>query len=112
MSITENVHVQLMGWCRREKLAALARARALVMPSRHESLSMVVLESWMMERPVLVNGDCEVLRGRCCAREAALLPALRGVRGALDLLLAQPDLADALGRQGRAYFEENYTCRG
>ena len=65
MSFSENAHVRLMGVVPDgEKLAAIARARALVMPSRHESLSMVVLEAWMMGRPVLVNGDCEVLRGQ------------------------------------------------
>ena len=35
------------------------------MPSRLESLSMVTLEAWWAERPVLVNGKCEVLRGQC-----------------------------------------------
>ena len=111
MSITENVHVQLMGVVPDgEKLAALARARALVMPSRHESLSMVVLESWMMERLVLVNGDCEVLRGQVLRSGGGLYyRRYEEFAAALDLLLAQPDLADTLGRQGRAYFEENYT---
>ena len=111
MSITENVHVQLMGVVPDgEKLAALARARALVMPSRHESLSMVVLESWMMERPVLVNGDCEVLRGQVLRSGGGLYyRRYEEFATALDLLLAEPGLADTLGRQGRAYFEENYT---
>jgi glycosyltransferase involved in cell wall biosynthesis len=111
MAIAENVHVQLMGVVpEAEKLAALARAKALVMHSRHESLSMVVLESWMMERPVLVNGDCEVLRGQVLRSGGGLYyRRYEEFAAALDLLLAQPKLADTLGRQGRAYFEENYT---
>ena len=42
------------------------------MPSRYESLSMVTLEAWWAERPVLVNGKCEVLRGQCRAANAGL----------------------------------------
>ncbi len=111
MQVTENVHVQLMGVVpEAEKLAALARARALVMPSRHESLSMVVLEAWMMERPVLVNGDCEVLRGQVLRSGGGLYyRRYEEFAAALDLLLAEPPLADTLGRQGHAYFQENYT---
>ena len=91
----ENVHLQSVGIVTEaEKLAAIARApAALVMPSRHESLSMAVLESWMMGRPVLVNGDCEVLRGQVLRANgglyyrryeefAAALDILRGGAGA------------------------------
>jgi glycosyltransferase involved in cell wall biosynthesis len=111
MEIRENVHVQLMGVVPEpEKLAAIARARALVMPSRHESLSMVVLESWMMERPVLVNGDCEVLRGQVLRSSGGLYyRRYEEFAAAADLLFDEPGLARTLGRQGRAYFEENYT---
>jgi len=111
MSIAESAHVRLMGIVPEgEKLAAIARARALVMPSRHESLSMVVLEAWMMERPVLVNGDCEVLRGQVLRANGGLYyRRYEEFAAALDLLLVQPDLADALGRQGNAYFREHYS---
>jgi len=111
MAIAENVHVQLMGVVPEgEKLAALARAKALIMPSRHESLSMVVLESWMMERPVLVNGDCEVLRGQVLRSGGGLYyRRYEEFAAAMDLLLEDKALADGLGRQGQAYFEANYA---
>jgi glycosyltransferase involved in cell wall biosynthesis len=111
MEIHENVHVRLLGVvAEAEKLAAIARARALLMPSRHESLSMVVLESWMMKRPVLVNGDCEVLRGQVIRAGGGLYyRRYEEFAGALDLLLAERGLADTLGRQGHAYFEANYA---
>jgi glycosyltransferase involved in cell wall biosynthesis len=111
MEITENVHVRLMGVLTEgEKLAALARARALIMPSRHESLSMVLLEAWMMKRPALVNGDCEVLRGQVLRAGGGLYyRSYEEFATALDLLLAEPALADTLGRQGHAYFEANYS---
>ncbi len=111
MSFSENAHVRLMGVVPDgEKLAAIARARALVMPSRHESLSMVVLESWMMNRPVLVNGDCEVLRGQVLRANGGLYyRRYEEFAAALDLLVNEPGLADRLGRQGNAYFQENYA---
>ena len=55
-----------------EKWNALAASELLVMPSRLESLSMVTLEAWWAERPVLVNGKCEVLRGQSRRANAGL----------------------------------------
>jgi glycosyltransferase involved in cell wall biosynthesis len=111
MTFSENAHVRLMGVVPDgEKLAAIARSRALVMPSRHESLSMVVLEAWMMARPVLVNGDCEVLRGQVLRANGGLYyRRYEEFAAAMDLLVAQPGLADRLGRQGREYFQANYA---
>ena len=44
--------------------ALLAHARALVMPSPFESLSLVVLEAWNRGTPVIVNARCDVLLGQ------------------------------------------------
>lgn len=48
-----------------EKTALLKGAKLLVMPSLYESLSLVILESMAVKRPVLVNGRCAVLKGQC-----------------------------------------------
>jgi glycosyltransferase involved in cell wall biosynthesis len=111
MSFSENAHVRLMGVVPDgEKLAAVARSRALLMPSRHESLSMVVLEAWMMGRPVLVNGDCEVLRGQVLRANGGLYyRRFEEFAAAMDLLSSDSALASRLGEQGRAYFEQNYA---
>jgi glycosyltransferase involved in cell wall biosynthesis len=111
MTFSENAHVRLMGVVPDgEKLAAIARARALVMPSRHESLSMVVLEAWMMGRPVLVNGDCEVLRGQVLRANGGLYyRRYEEFAAAMDLIVSEPGLASRLGRQGEAYFQANYA---
>jgi glycosyltransferase involved in cell wall biosynthesis len=45
-----------------ERDALLAHAEALVVPSRHESLSLVLLESLALGCPVIVNAGSEVLR--------------------------------------------------
>jgi glycosyltransferase involved in cell wall biosynthesis len=93
-----------------EKWDALAAADLLVMPSRFESLSMVTLEAWWAERPVLANGKCEVLRGQCLRGNAGLYySSYDEFRETLGLLESQPALRARLGTNGRRYFEENYA---
>jgi glycosyltransferase involved in cell wall biosynthesis len=111
MAFSESAHLRLAGVVPDgEKLAAIARSRALVMPSRHESLSMVVLEAWMMKRPVLVNGDCEVLRAQVLRADGGLYyRRYEEFAAAMDLLVSEPGLADRLGGQGHEYFQANYS---
>jgi glycosyltransferase involved in cell wall biosynthesis len=93
-----------------EKWNALAASDLLVMPSRLESLSMVTLEAWWAERPVLVNGKCEVLRGQTRRANAGLYyTSYDEFREALALLESNPSLRADLGRNGRLYFEQHYT---
>src|SRR5690606_23311314 len=78
-------------------------------PSRFESFSIVVCESWVQRRPVLVSGDCEVLVGQ--ARRAQGGIPYRGFAEfevAVDLLQADRDLGDRMGRNGRRYVEDHY----
>ena len=42
------------------------------MPSKFESLSMVLLESWSIGKPALVNQQCEVLVEHCEVGEGGL----------------------------------------
>ncbi len=93
-----------------DKFDALDGALALVMPSFYESLSMVTLEAWAMEKPVLANARCEVLRGQCLRSNAGLFYEDYGeFREALALLLGSPELRRALGANGRKYYEANYS---
>ena len=73
MPLEEQEHVRSLGFVsEEEKYALLAQARGLVLASEFESLSMVVLESMAMGRPVLVNGKCAVLRAHCQKSGAGL----------------------------------------
>jgi glycosyltransferase involved in cell wall biosynthesis len=93
-----------------EKWNALAACDLLMMPSRYESLSMVTLEAWWAERPVLANAKCEVLRGQCQRSNAGLYySTYEEFREALALLEAQDELRRRLGASGRRYFEANYA---
>jgi glycosyltransferase involved in cell wall biosynthesis len=93
-----------------EKWDALAAAQLLVIPSRYESLSMVTLEAWWAERPVLANAKCEVLRGQCLRSNAGLYySSYEEFREALLLLERDEPLRRALGANGRRYFEAHYA---
>jgi glycosyltransferase involved in cell wall biosynthesis len=93
-----------------DKWDALAAALLLVMPSRYESLSMVTLEAWWAERPVLANAKCEVLRGQCRRSNAGLYySSYDEFAQALRLLETDEALCAALGANGRRYFEANYA---
>ncbi|MBI4888678.1 MAG: glycosyltransferase family 4 protein [Acidobacteria bacterium] len=94
----------------RDKFDVMAAAEALVMPSYYESLSMVALESWALGRPVLANARCDVLLGHCLRSHAGLYYESAGdFEAALDRLLDDPALADALGRAGRDYVASHYS---
>ena len=89
--------------------ALLRTARALIMPSPFESLSMVLLEAWNHGLPVLVNARCKVLRGQVERADGGLYygNTVEFV-AALDYLLDHPDAARQLGRQGLAYVDREY----
>ena len=89
--------------------ALLAHARALVMPSPFESLSLVVLEAWNVGTPVIVNARCDVLLGQVRRADGGLYYRTSDdFAAAVRHLAAAPDLARSLGRQGLAYVEREY----
>ena len=93
----------------RVRAALLTKARALMMPSPFESLSMVLLEAWNHGLPALVNARCKVLRGQVERANGGLHygNTIEFV-AALDYLLDHPDAARQLGRQGLAYVDHEY----
>jgi len=89
--------------------ALFAGARALVMPSPFESLSMVLLEAWNRALPALVNARCKVLRGQVERANGGLYYGNAvEFAAALDYLIDHPAESHQLGRQGLAYVEREY----
>ena len=77
--------------------------------SRFESLSMVVLESLMMGRPVIVTGQCKVLKGHCVRSNAGLYFNGYGeFEGCVNWLLTHPEEYEVMRENGRRYVKENY----
>jgi glycosyltransferase involved in cell wall biosynthesis len=84
-------------------------ARALVVPSPYESLSIVLLEAWNRSVPALVNAHCSVLQGQVRRANGGLYyRTQREFAEALDYLLTHEDERLQLGRQGRAYVDREY----
>jgi glycosyltransferase involved in cell wall biosynthesis len=89
--------------------ALLAHARALVMPSPLESLSLVVLEAWNRGTPVIVNARCDVLLGQVRRANGGLYYRTSDdFAGAVRRLARDAGTARALGRQGLAYVDREY----
>ncbi len=89
--------------------ALLQRARLLAMPSRFESLSLVLLEAWNHGLPAVVNGHCAVLKGQAERANGALFYRnFDEFARCLSYLLERPDVARTLGQQGLAYVDEHY----
>lgn len=92
-----------------DKFDAIRAADVLVMPSLYESLSMVALEAWLMETPVLLNGRCDVLKYQCRQSNGGLYyHTYDEFAIALRTLLHDPALRARLGRQGRAFVAARY----
>lgn len=93
-----------------QKWDGYAAATVFCQPSVNESLSIVLLESWLAGTPALVHGDCEVTSEHAHASGGGL--AFREYdefAEALRLLLENPSLASRMGAAGRAYVEREYN---
>jgi glycosyltransferase involved in cell wall biosynthesis len=90
------------------KLHAIQACRFMVAPSPYESLCISILESWLLKRPVLSNGDCAVLRGQCRRSNGGLwYSGYDEFKEAAKLLLENPELAGVLGEQGYEFVQGN-----
>jgi glycosyltransferase involved in cell wall biosynthesis len=93
-----------------DKFNGIKASQLLVMPSKYESFSMVIMEAWLCNKAVLVNGDCKVLKGHATKSNGGLwYQNYEEFRECLKLLLSNEILRDKMGRNGKSYAEENYS---
>lgn len=91
-----------------QKWDAMAACDWLVMPSPHESLSMVLLEAWAAGRPAIVTADAEVLVGQCRRANAGLW--YRDPREFESIVrTVDATTKDTLGANGQHYVAEHYS---
>lgn len=92
-----------------EKYAIMSQALALVNPSPFESLSLIVLESFLVNRPVLVNGYCEVLVDHCKKSNGGLWYRNPDeFIKTLNFLATNPDQVKQMGKNGFNYVKAHY----
>ena len=110
MPLPDHAAIRYLGFVDAEtRDALLAHASLLVMPSRYESLSLVLLEAWNHARPALVNGLCAALKGQALRANGALYYRnYDEFTRCLTVLLDRPELMRTLGQQGLAYVDREY----
>lgn len=92
-----------------DKFNGIAGAKFLVLPSQFESLSIVVLEAFSLDVPVLVNEDCEVIKNHCLLSNGGLYyHGYFEFEGCVNYLLEHPDICKKMGINGKKYVDENY----
>lgn len=92
-----------------DKFDGIAGADFLVLPSRFESLSMVVLEAFSLNIPVLVNGECEVLAAHCRKSNGGFYyKNTSEFCEMVKFLESDSKLREQMGMLGQKYVKKNY----
>lgn len=108
--IENNNAIVLENVSEEEKLFVLKNCKLFVMPSQFESLNMACLEAWLFKKPVLVNGNSNVLVEHCRTSNGGLyFYNYEEFAECLDLMLQDEMLTTGLGKNGEKYVKENYN---
>ena len=84
-------------------------ALVAVSPSALESFSLVVLEAWVDQVPVVANGTCGPTREHCERSGGGLwFTSYPEFESVISRLVGDAELRAALGRRGRAYVDTYY----
>jgi glycosyltransferase involved in cell wall biosynthesis len=93
-----------------QRWALTQHAEVLVNPSLYESLSLTLLESWWMRRPVLARGQCLVMKRQVERASGGLtFDDARSFCDGLSALMQSRARRREMGERGRAYVESRYT---
>jgi glycosyltransferase involved in cell wall biosynthesis len=93
-----------------ERDNAFAAASAYVQPSRVESFSRTIMESWLAGTPVIASAKSNVVAWHCWRSGGGLMYSTAAEFAEhLDLVARKPELADEVAAAGRRYVIENYT---
>lgn len=96
-----------------EKNRMLEQALLFMIPSKYESLSLVLLESLAAGTPVIVNGDCDVLKGQCKRSNAGLFySGYMEFEAVLDYMLSHKETYDQMCRNGIEFVKKEYDWDG
>jgi glycosyltransferase involved in cell wall biosynthesis len=110
MQVPDHPRIKALGYVSDDlRRALLTHARALVVPSPYESLSIALLEGWNHGVPAIVNARCAVLLGQV-RRANGGLPYRSGEEfcEAVNFLQTHDTERRAIGAQGLRYVEREY----
>ena len=95
---------------KQDKYDAYAAASIFCNPSQMESFSLVIMESWLAGRPVLVNGECAVTRDFVVQANGGLYyENYPEFEKCVQYLLNHTDIADQMGRNGSTYVRSHFS---
>lgn len=93
-----------------DKFDAYAAAHLLCQPSKNESFSLVLMESWLCERPALVHAECSVTKHFVKDAGAGLYyGSYFEFEGAVNYLLKNKAISEQMGIAGREYVRKNFA---
>ena len=91
------------------KFDAYAGAELLCQPSLHESFSLVIMENWLCERPVLVHTGCEVTTDFAKRSNGGLyFQDYFQFEGCVNYILDNQETAHRMGMNGRQFVLDNF----
>ena len=92
-----------------DKFDGISGAKALILPSKFESLSISVLEAMTLSKPVIVNGICDVLKGHCVKSNGGLYyKNFFEFEGCVNYLLEHTDVYEIMCKNARKYVEDYF----
>ena len=89
-----------------DKFDGISGAKALWLPSKYESLSIAVLEAMALGVPVIVNGQCDVLKGHCTRSGAGVY--YENIDEAIQKLDLIIHTDEDVSKKAKKYIEDNY----
>lgn len=93
-----------------DKYDAYAAASIFCNPSANESFSLVIMESWLCETPVLVNEKCAVTKNFACEAAGGLyFKDYADFEGAVNYLLDNEEIANTMAKNGKKYVQTNFA---
>lgn len=95
---------------KQDKYNAYGAAVCLCQPSKHESFSLVIMESWLCERPVLVHEECEVTKDFVTNFNGGFyFKSFFEFEAEVNYLLNNPEKAQIIALQGKGAVKNNFS---
>ena len=113
ISIPDDKDIISLGFVsEQDKFDGIAGAKFLVLPSKFESLSIVVLEAFSLDIPVLVNSECAVLKGHCDKSGGGFYyNSYHGFEAKTLMLLKHGDMRTDMGIKGHEYVNRYFDWK-
>lgn len=110
MNIPKHKDIIALGFVsEEEKVNLIKQAKLLVLPSKFESLSLSTLEAMFLGTPVLLNGECKVLKEHAVLSNGGLYFENKyEFIETLNFIITHPEISKKMGENGIKYVENNY----